>query len=157
VWADGRASNTKFVVGLQNLTDGTSNTIAVGERGWESTDATGARDKHGAAVVFGSNGNSEGNTPKQGLVYVAGCGRYGINRFDAATSRPYSFSSYHDGGSQFLMCDGSVRFISENIRHTPDSVPQGAVQPWDPAYIPVIDSTLEQLICINDGVPINEF
>jgi prepilin-type processing-associated H-X9-DG protein len=29
----------------------------------------------------------------------------------------FGFASYHPGGSHFLMCDGAVKFISENIQH----------------------------------------
>jgi prepilin-type processing-associated H-X9-DG protein len=40
-----------------------------------------------------------------------------INRGDFA-GRSRGFNSWHDGGAQFLMMDGSVRFISENVQQT---------------------------------------
>jgi len=32
--------------------------------------------------------------------------------------RRESYASYHPGGAIFAFCDGSVRFISENIHHS---------------------------------------
>ena len=108
--------------------------------------------------MFGSNGNSEGNTPQQGLAYVAGCGRYGINRVNSGTSRPLSFSSQHTGGAQFLLADGGVRFLSQNLDFKED-VPLDAngKQPYDPAYIVIIDSVFERLIAIDDRQPVGDF
>ncbi|HCS51638.1 MAG TPA: hypothetical protein DIW81_08610, partial [Planctomycetaceae bacterium] len=42
---------------------------------------------------------------------------YPITNSNPPSSASIRFSSEHDGGAQFLMADGSVRFISENVDH----------------------------------------
>ena len=120
---------------IRDITDGTSNTIAVGERAWV---------RQGrilrAAVVFGHNGNAL-NTTLDGYVQVAGSGKVAINA-DVNDGRQ-GFSSLHEGGAQFTLADGSVRFISENVDHT-----VGGGTP---------DSLFENLIAVNDGNVIGEY
>ncbi|MCG6156531.1 DUF1559 domain-containing protein [Rubinisphaera margarita] len=120
---------------FRDMLDGTSNTIAIGERAWrlEQTDLK-------AAVVFGTMDDSEASSAN-GLVYISACGRYGINT--TTTSSDRGFSSQHQGGAQFLLADGAVRFISENIDLN--------------ATTSATDSTFEQLIDIQDNQVIGEF
>jgi prepilin-type N-terminal cleavage/methylation domain-containing protein/prepilin-type processing-associated H-X9-DG protein len=88
-------------IGIRNITDGTSNTILVGERGFTS----------GAGIWPGVTDNGHED--------------------DALTdgshrSRPnaswFSFSSRHDGGVNFALCDGAVRFVSDKIDSKPGPV-----------------------------------
>ncbi len=73
---------------FQDITDGTSNTICVGE-----------------ALNVGPWGQGGNSTirPLTETPYING---------------PDGFGGYHAGGCVFLFCDGSVRFISENIDET---------------------------------------
>ncbi len=121
---------------MAHITDGTSNTFALGERAWQLS----GRPLQ-AAVALMTNGDSDAHS-EQGSVYALGCGRYRLNCTDSdACAR--GFSSRHPGGSQFALVDGSVRFVNEHIDHnTSDST---------------IDSTYERLISINDGQSVGEY
>lgn len=121
---------------MAHVTDGTSNTFALGERAWRLSGR-----KLQAAVILMTNGDSDAHS-EQGSVYALGCGRYRLNCSDSDNCAR-GFSSLHPGGAQFALVDGSVRFVNENIDHNTSSA--------------TIDSTYERLISISDGQPVDEY
>ncbi|MFC1597647.1 DUF1559 domain-containing protein [Planctomycetota bacterium] len=94
-------SKTKF----RDIVDGTSNTFAVGER-----------DFYCAAGTWVGVRDARASGPR-GADYVLGRISYKMNavRNVGNPSCCQAFSSPHSGGAQFVMCDGAVRFINENI------------------------------------------
>ncbi|MCA9143346.1 MAG: DUF1559 domain-containing protein [Planctomycetaceae bacterium] len=144
-------------VRFRDMTDGSSNVIALGERRWRlKTTGTGG----GTQFIAGA-GNTFGRRPLVSLTApdldsfgdVLGGGIVTINQLDAAFTTPATapplrrgFSSQHPGGAQFALGDGSVRFISETIEHLPDTA--GCATP---------NSTFEYLLAIQDGIPVGEY
>ena len=122
---------------MRDVTDGLSNTMLVGERPWH---LWGPTKKGQAGVIYATNGDQD-NGHENGLVYVAG-----------ATANPPNaecntcFGSRHAGGTQFLMGDGAVRFVSENIDHRNDG-----------SHPSPVNSVYERLAHISDGQPIGDF
>ncbi len=107
---------------MRDLTDGTSNTIMIGE---SYTDPTYVKDGQGMDYwAFGAPqtggwdcipGDLGGTEYSEGL---GSCFSKINSRKDptiAGVLMEMSFGSYHVGGAQFVLADGSVRFISENI------------------------------------------
>ena len=94
----------------------------------------------------GPSANDNGASWNQGWVSLAGSVRYPINVALTAvsTERNMAFSSHHKGGAQFVLGDGGVRFISENVNLDNDAA-------WD------TNSTLERLVGIADGFVVGEF
>jgi prepilin-type N-terminal cleavage/methylation domain-containing protein/prepilin-type processing-associated H-X9-DG protein len=107
-----------------DIKDGTSNSIAVGE----------SRQGHmgKTANVFGPFWGAgvhtccHGRTPNDpSLMTVGGVSvptgvAYGAINFDLNGDKSFKqyawqFGSYHPGGAQFLMCDGSARMISQTV------------------------------------------
>jgi len=88
---------------MRDFTDGTSNSIAVGERGIP------------ADLTFGwpfCSFGTDGAGNEDNLLSTA----VGISPGDPSTSSHNNhFWSLHVGGAHFLMGDGAVRFISNNI------------------------------------------
>ncbi|PQO38671.1 DUF1559 domain-containing protein [Blastopirellula marina] len=95
-------SDTSF----KDITDGSTNTFAAGERCYDCS-----------AAIWAGTRNQGGQGPR-GNNYVMGTVKVPLNYTIAptgVTGCPIGFSSKHPGGAMFTMCDGSVRFISENI------------------------------------------
>ena len=137
---------------LRDVTDGSSNTIICGERAWRmgavrmsAGTLLAVRDANGT----GPSAQDAGPAWNQGMMTIVGTTRWPMNPVLTGpnVAQCQSFSSLHTGGAQFLMGDGAVRFISENIDHKNTFV--GANWP--------IDSTFESLIGIADGLTVGEF
>lgn len=100
-------------VRIRDITDGTTNTIMVGEtivHGflWDPN-------------LYGRPHGGQGDADS-GLALMR-IGQRAMNPPDTAnnTVKRESTGSFHVGGAQFVLADGSVRFISENISHTGQS------------------------------------
>lgn len=111
---------------FRDFVDGTSNTIVVGER---RTQAAVSGFNYGGDAMWCGIGDE---TTTQGMMLVIGeCSQLSpINvkipvatALTSASLQPLSgFGSLHVGGAQFLMGDGAVRFISENVQTGPAPV-----------------------------------
>ena len=135
------ASRVRF----RDVTDGTSNTLAVGER----------EDRCGAGSWIGNRAPRGGGT--RGADYTFG--RVSVNLNDPISTGSANctdgFSSLHVGGAQFVLADGSVRFVSENI----DSNPTGNGQIDTALTTAEINAlgTFQQLGLRDDGRVVGEF
>ena len=103
---------------VADITDGTSNTFAVGERAFhaprhEYVDVA----EYMAAFWCGLGHGNQANWHSEGPHWVLGH-TFTFLHNSVNASALQGFSSRHPGGTQFLMCDGSVRFISEDIDAT---------------------------------------
>ncbi|HBN74432.1 MAG TPA: prepilin-type cleavage/methylation domain-containing protein [Planctomycetaceae bacterium] len=98
--------NSRF--NFSSVKDGTSNTLMIGER---SADPNGGR----ASIWMGHEndvGVSYAEYENMSIVFDETEGR-----LNGTGHNGRAFSSPHPGGVQFVLGDGSVRFISENIDH----------------------------------------
>ncbi|MBA3314861.1 MAG: DUF1559 domain-containing protein [Planctomycetota bacterium] len=110
----GIASRVQWAAKFRDITDGTSNVIAMGEvrpncgdhsnNGWWHWNATWIATT--APINFPISCYGEAAVP----------GATGCNQPNNWTTSQ-GFKSKHTGGAQFLMCDGSVQFLSENINY----------------------------------------
>ncbi|QDS88967.1 hypothetical protein EC9_31630 [Rosistilla ulvae] len=91
-------SKTKF----RDVTDGTSNTLAFSE---SVGDAPGSNDLYAWAMFSGGMGVKGG----------VNVNFTDLDSFYVANDNFTGPSSYHPGGCQVLLADGSVRFLTENI------------------------------------------
>ncbi|MEW4562069.1 DUF1559 domain-containing protein [Bremerella sp. JC770] len=117
------AQNSK--IGFRDVTDGTSNTFMVGERTWESTPSPPSPPEvqtHNAAVwatIWPTTNNNGGyRLDRHHVMFFTSTNVTPNGSLLLNGGHPACFSSLHPGGAQFVQCDGSVRFISENIDGT---------------------------------------
>jgi prepilin-type N-terminal cleavage/methylation domain-containing protein len=134
---------------FRDFTDGLSNTFLVGERRSPGT---------ASGMYFGGDSiwagvTDESSAPPLAL-HIGDCSpgdNLNVKVTTAPTTSsyvPYSgFSSAHVGGGHFLMGDGSVRFVSDNI----SSAPAGANPANQPGY------TYQNLAALNDGQIIGDY
>jgi prepilin-type N-terminal cleavage/methylation domain-containing protein/prepilin-type processing-associated H-X9-DG protein len=114
-------ARSSWSASIDEIRDGTSNTIAMGEvRGW----CSGFQWRRGWA-------KSEGlwfattapiNFPtcpgENGVANDPDNGGSGCNNKEGAWNTSMGFKSQHPGGAHFVFCDGSVHFLNESIDHS---------------------------------------
>jgi prepilin-type N-terminal cleavage/methylation domain-containing protein/prepilin-type processing-associated H-X9-DG protein len=135
------------------ITDGTSNTLAVGERASKVVTPQTLQGRQFAALWAGtSNAANEtmrgdsntNNSPVVGYTLYRmpdGYSNTGVVWQDAA------FSSNHTGGANFAMCDGSVRFIPYSISWADATTSEN----------PAAYGTFNRLGERDDGQPLGDF
>lgn len=103
---------------ISEITDGTSNTIAIGES-VQRKEGTGTSTSFGPYWGSGTHTATIGRVPETDP-------RFAINAQFDPTCTPkgprctyaWVFGSFHSGGANFVMCDGSVRYIRETITYS---------------------------------------
>lgn len=101
-------------VTLITVTDGTSNTIAVGERSYRIH-----TDGAWLGMINPTLGPGMGTDVDQNVHWNLYTGLYKLQTVYAPpiAAGNVRASSDHQGGAQFLFADGAVRFISEEVNH----------------------------------------
>jgi prepilin-type N-terminal cleavage/methylation domain len=126
---------------IRDITDGTTNTILIGEARWELFTSTNST----AGVWAGAKRGFGGHSAKD----IYGNGRGAINHVSNTFNEVVeSFSSNHTGGAHFVLGDGSVRFISENIDYQTGGATDNQSE---------VDSTYERLLAKSDGQVVGDF
>jgi prepilin-type N-terminal cleavage/methylation domain-containing protein len=147
-------------ISFRHIIDGTSNVFAVGEVRWIPNDVDATAAAYGSDRQFIYGHVTTGGGPK--------CDNNGVNNNGfhlhcrwtrqkmngpllGSANLERSFHSNHVGGAHFLMGDGAVRFVSENLEHTATNYvasPSNLGGPYG-AY--------QRLSGINDGQVVSDF
>lgn len=136
-----------------DITDGTSNTIAVGERETQRSFSgtwIGVRNPQGGSTA-GVNVVIGHSHPKINDVTLANA--WNTDRIGTGEG----FSSLHPGGAQFVLADGSVRFISESIDHWWAPDPASLINGGPQDHLDTRNGTYQRLLSRNDGLIVNDF
>lgn len=109
-------------VGIRDLTDGTAYTYAVGERNFALGKSTWYAAIPGYEVNAGMSGMMSSMTEGSAQLVLGHVGQGEgtmMVMHHTANNTPHvvNYGSKHEGGTHFLMCDGAVDFVSENVNY----------------------------------------
>jgi len=122
-YAKDGAFHTNSRLTFRDFTDGTTNTIAVGERDLDERNWSAIYATYNSLGAWAQVGKGHGWT--SGLTYAPMNYRLPDDvlanpptaavKTEMGNKRIHAFGSKHTGGANFLFCDGSVTFLSESI------------------------------------------
>lgn len=98
---------------VSDIRDGLSQTFAIGERSSGLTQAPWAGVMSGSVLALSHRAPTMNRTVEPGGTQVLA--RAGPEPLNSTVTDTADFLSLHPGGAQFLMCDGSVKFIRQGI------------------------------------------
>jgi prepilin-type processing-associated H-X9-DG protein len=149
-WWNGVQYGAGGAKGIKDILDGTTNTLLLAER---ALNVQPVQKRYTGAIVWGYVDPSDNN------IFHA---NWRINEPNPTTSlystwypgygcRSLTVSSFHPGGAQFTLADGSVRFISETIATNPaaNRCTGGGLQWTGPGMV------YQNLYVANDGNPVS--
>ena len=126
-WSDStqhRLSNGIFVIDpapsvtMASITDGTSNTIAIGERSYDVwTGGSFLGMQNNTQVPYGGTDPASNQDWYLGMGVIALNTAWTVKLTTPGNPQNSGFHSNHAGGAQFVFMDGKVQFLSENIDH----------------------------------------
>jgi len=139
-------------VAMGDVTDGTSNSILLGEATWFGDgNRTGATGFGWDTVWYGranqnTNGGNSGSTT---ALVRTGASRLNTPSLASDLLKRNAFGSFHAGGVNFALVDGSVQFLNTNIDHNQTTFAQHTSGSQ-------ILGTFQRLTGINDGLVLDD-
>ncbi|MEW4455009.1 DUF1559 domain-containing protein [Bremerella sp. JC817] len=140
--------NVQDGINMARITDGTSNTFAIGERDylhqagyWVGVGNSYSETYWSAPKVLGRTFSNKLNTPLTGRYYSA-------------------FASMHPGGANFLFADGSVHFIADTIESSEGLTTSGGQAAYYTSFSNLDKTTVgvyQRLGMSDDGVTLGEY
>lgn len=120
-------SGANRIIGIRDITDGTTNTIMIGERSSRRFAKQTVAQGPWAGIWAGQELSCDGITNVWCLLgkteYQMNSGKHSqaAGSTTATDSALIAFGSQHTGGANFGLADGSVRFISETVDWNDDA------------------------------------